>query len=288
MKHKQLFIKSYDGLELFMQLWMPESKPLGVVCLVHGIGEHSSRYAPWAERFINKAIAVISFDLRGNGRSEGKRGDIPSYEAFMKDIDLLLEKAGSFFPDTPVFLYGNSMGGNLVLNYTIDRQPQIKGLIATSSWLKLKDEPPKLLLLVVRLMSKVFPHMIIKSSSNVGPDSISRDKDVVNRYLSDPMVHNKISFKMAISLHDAGEKALNNSSKPDIPLLLMHGSDDNITDPEGTREFYEANPNKYTLKIWDGLYHEIHNEPEKEEVFKFLMGWITSVLNNRNQNKQMK
>lgn len=277
MKHEEFEIKSIDNRSLFVQSWIPDETISGVICFIHGIGEHLTRYSYWAERSVSEGYAFFGFDLCCSGKSEGKRGFFPSYETFMDDIDLLMQQAKSRFPGIPVVLYGHSMGGNLVLNYAITKRTDIIGLIATSPWLILKNEPSKLLLSVIRFLSKVFPNLIISSGSSVGADSISRDKSVVEKYINDPLVHNKISLKMAISLNDAAEYALENSAKLEIPLLLMHGSADQITDPEGSRQFYESNPKKYTFKIWEGLYHEIHNEPEKEEVFEYLINWIKSL-----------
>ncbi len=274
MKHEEFVIKSKDNRILHGQSWAPDEIHNGVICLIHGIGEYIARYTYWAERAVSEDFAFIGIDLCCSGKSEGKRGHMPSFEIFMDDISLLLQKAGLKFPHIPIILYGHSMGGTLVLNYALRRKPEIAGLIVTSSWLKLKNGPSNFLISIVRFASRVFPNLSISSSSSAGPDGISRDKAVVEKYINDPLAHNKISLKMVISLIDAATYALNNAAKLDVPLLLMHGSGDQITDPEGSQQFYESNPEKYTYKLWDGLYHEMHSEPEKEEVFNYLMDWI--------------
>jgi len=274
MKHEEFEVKNQEGRILSMQLWAPDDELSGVICFVHGIGEHINRYTHWAERSASKGYVFFGFDLCCSGKSEGKKGFFYSYDSILNDIGLLIEQAMLKFPGLPLILYGHSMGGNIVLNYGIRRKSNIRGIIATAPWLILKNKPGKIFLSTVRFLSKIAPNLIIDTSSSVNPDHISKDKDVVEQYIQDPMVHSKVSLKMAISLNDAAEYALKNASMLTVPLLLMHGSDDQITDPAGSQIFFNANPQNFKLKIWDGLYHEIHNEPEKEEVFNFLIDWI--------------
>ena len=278
MKHENFEIKSPDKRTLFAQYWAPSDGVNGVICLIHGIGEHVNRYSYWAERAVSEGLAFFGFDLCCSGRSEGKRGLMPSFNTFMDDIDLLLKQAELRFPGIPVVLYGHSMGGTLVLNYVIRRSPGVKGVFVTSPWLLLKNKPSKFLISIIRILSEVFPNLTISTGSSSGADRISRDKEVVKDYLNDPLIHNRISLKMIISLQDAAAFALKNASKLKLPLLLMHGSSDQITDPEGSKQFSESNRNSFTLKIWEGLYHEMYNEPEKEEVFNYLMNWINKLL----------
>jgi len=121
MKHTEFEFKTFDGLSLFGQSWQPEDRTRAVVCLIHGLGEHSGRYVHVADSLSQAGYTLISFDLRGHGKSEGLRGHTPSYEALMQDISFLLEAANKKFPQLPFFLYGYSLGGNLVLNYVLRR-----------------------------------------------------------------------------------------------------------------------------------------------------------------------
>jgi len=278
MKHEGFEIKSSDKRTLYAQLWAPDEVPNGVICLIHGIGEHVSRYNYWAERTASEGLVFMGIDLYGSGRSEGKRGRMLSFETFMDDIELLLKQAEMRFPLVPVILYGHSMGGTLVLNYAMRRKTNITGIFVTSPWLLLKNKPSAFLVSVVRKISMIFPNLTFDTGSSSGAERFSRDKDVIENYRNDPLVHTKISFKMIISLQDAAAYALENASKLNLPVLLMHGKSDQITDPEGSRQFAASTQDKYTLKIWKGLYHEMYNEPEKEEVFNYLMSWINKLL----------
>ena len=195
-----------------------------------------------------------------------------SYEALMRDIFSLLEIANKQFSQLHSFLYGHSLGGNLVLNYVIRRQPKIKGVIVTGPWLRLAFEPPRFEIILAQITNYIWPSFSQKSGLDT--KALSRDPEVVHVYENDPLVHDYISARMFISVHQAGQWALEHASEFSIPLLLMHGGADKITSVKASNEFAGKITENCTLKIWDGLYHEIHDEPEKEEVFKFLINWL--------------
>jgi alpha-beta hydrolase superfamily lysophospholipase len=260
-------------LNLYAQAWSPES-PQGVVCLVHGLGEHSGRYAHVADRLNTAGYAVLASDLRGHGKSAGQRGHAPSMEAFMKDIDLLLEEAKRRYPHQPRFLYGHSLGGILVLNYTLRRRPELAGVVATSSGLRTALELQKGKIALVKLLGSVMQKQTIASGLDAA--TISRDPEVVKKYLSDPLVHDKITFGMAKALSEAIPWVFAHASEFKVPLLLMHGTADQLAFPAGSKEFASLVHGDCTLKLWEGLYHETHNEPEKDEVLAYMVGWLES------------
>ncbi|MBA7568977.1 Monoacylglycerol lipase [subsurface metagenome] len=272
MKHSEFEFKTFDGLSLFGQSWQPEDRPRAVVCLVHGIGEHSGRYVHVADSLTQTGYALISIDLRGHGKSEGPRGHIPSYEAIMQDISSLLEVSNKKFPQLPSFLYGHSLGGNLVLNYVLRRQSHLKGVIATAPWLRLAFEPPRFKIILAQITNYIWPSFSQKNGLDT--KVLSHDPEVVYAYENDPLVHDHISARMFNSIYQAGQWALEHASEFSLPLLLMHGGADRLISVEASREFADKITENCTFKIWDGLYHEIHNEPEKKEVFKFLIDWL--------------
>ncbi len=272
MKYDEFKFKTFDGLQLFGQSWQPEDQPRAVICLVHGLGEHSGRYVHVADSLIQAGYTLIFFDLRGHGKSEGPRGYTPSYEALMKDISSLLEVANKQFPQLSSFLYGHSLGGNLVLNYILRHQPQLKGVIVTGPWLRLAFEPPRFKIILAQITNYIWPSFSQKSGLDT--KAISRDPEVVYAYENDPLGHDHISARMFIGIYQSGQWALEHASEFSLPLLLMHGGADKLSSIEASKEFDRKIPKKCTFKIWDGLYHEIHNEPEREEVFKFLIDWL--------------
>ncbi len=262
---------SADGLALVGRCWEPEGEPRAVVCLVHGLGEHCGRYDHVAAALNEAGYAVLACDKRGHGRSGGKRGVIPSYEALMADIDLLLAQAEQRFPGKPRFLYGHSLGGNEVLNYALRRKPDLAGVISTSPGLRTAFQPPALQLAAGRLMNRLWPAFTLPNGLELA--AISRDPAVVAAYQADPLVHDRLSARLGVSLLETGEWAIANAGQFPLPLLLMHGTADRLTSHEASQAFASKAPT-CTLKLWDGLYHETHNEPEKQEVIGFVVDWL--------------
>ena len=247
--------------------------PRAVVALVHGIGEHTGRYDHVGAYLQGKGIALMGSDLIGHGRSTGKRGHVGNYEHLLDQIDVTLTEARAYYPEAPVFLYGHSMGGNLVLNYLLSRRPDgLAGVIASAPQIKLAFEPPKLILGVARLLRSVLP--AVTRDTELKVEHISRDPEVVARYQADELVHGDVSFNLAVSLLNRSDYIQKDHSPLSAPLLLMHGTADQITSPDGSRELAEKAQGDVMLKLWDGLYHEIHNEPEQLDVLDYAHDWM--------------
>ena len=269
------YIKLKNGQVLKGMIQSPGENTIAVVILVHGLGEHINRYNYWANLFRREGIAFLGMDLPGHGRSEGKRGYIRNYGILSEMIDILISSCKKTFPGTPVFLYGHSLGGGIVTDYLLRRNPSVKGAIVTSPWLKLSFEPAKSKVLLAKVMKFILPSLAQPSGLVV--NYISHDPVVVEAYKNDPLVHDKISVSLFYGAMNAADYSLSHANELRISTLMLHGSDDQITSPEGSREF--ASKNKFTeLKIWDGGYHELHNESFKDEVFAFIMKWINGQL----------
>jgi len=277
MKHQELSWKSQDGIELFAQVWEPQVvAPRAVVCLVHGLGEHTSRYAHVAEAFTKEGFILFGFDLRGHGRSGGARGHINSIDDYLSDIDLLLHQARLRFPGLPLLLYGHSLGGILVLNFTLKRKPDVKGVIATSSGLRTALEKQPVKIMLAKVLGSIMP--TVSMPSGLAVEGISRDQAVIEAYRSDPLVHDKISLGFGKIMLGVTKWTLENAGQFPVPLLLLHGKSDTIAYPAGSIEVADALKEKCTLVLWEGGYHELHNEPEKAEVFKTMTMWMDARL----------
>lgn len=272
MKHIEFDWQTTCGLQICAQGWEPEQGAKAVVCLVHGLGEHSGRYSSLANYLNENGYALLAFDQRGHGSSQGQKGHTPSYEALMDDVDRLLAEADSRFPDIPRFLYGHSMGGNLVINYALRRKPELVGVIASGPWLRLAFEPSKFNVALARLMNRLHPSLSQPNGLDI--NAISRDPEVVRAYEEDPLVHDRISARLFVEMYQAGLWALDHGSEFRLPLLLMHGSADGLTSAGASEEFAGKVGEKCTFKRWEGFYHEVHNEPEHEEVFEFIRTWL--------------
>ena len=275
MPHFEYEWKTKDGLGLYGQGWTPLGEIKAVVCLIHGIGEHSSRYGHVAAFLNQNGYALLAFDHRGHGKSEGPRGHFPCYETVMLDIKTHLKQAAERFQNEPVILYGHSMGGNLVLNYALRYTSQIAGVIATAPMLRLSFKPSKAKELLAKCLIRFWPTLSLPNGLDT--KDISRDPEVVKKYDEDPLTHNRVT-PCFLNLMEAGEWALEHASEFSKPLLVMHGGEDHITSPENSRAFATDAGRICTLKIWDGLYHEIHNEPEKQNILETMMRWIESIL----------
>ena len=276
MKHTELGWKALDGLNIFAQTWEPDSSPKAVICLVHGLGEHSGRYAHVAETLNQGGYAVIASDLRGHGKTEGKRGHSPSFNAFMDDMAILMGEYAQRYAGLPCFLWGHSLGGVLVANYVLRRKPKLTGVVITSPGLKTSISDQKMKIQFAKIAGKIMPEM----SMPTGLDAklISRDPAVVERYVNDPLVHGTATLAMAKYTIEAIPWAYAHASEWDLPVLIMHGDADAIAFVSGSEEFASKIAQDCTLKIWPGLWHETHNEPEKEQVLAYALGWLDGQL----------
>ena len=272
MKISEWTWKSFDGLDMYGRGWIPQGQPKAVIVLVHGHGEHVGRYEHVAAALVEKGYALFGFDLRGHGKSGGPRGHTPSYDALMDDISAFFKQVDERYANLPRFLYGHSLGGNLVLNYALRRKPDLHGVIATGPWLELAFQPPAAQVRLGRLMNGIAPGFT--QHSKLDTAGLSHDQTVVSAYQNDPLVHDKISARLFVAIYESGLWALEHAAEFPLPLLLMHGAADPITSAKASREFAERAGDKVTLKVWDGLYHEIHNEPEKAQVFKVMLDWL--------------
>jgi alpha-beta hydrolase superfamily lysophospholipase len=244
-----------------------------VIIMVHGLGEHINRYSDLADRFILNKIGFAGVDLPGHGHSEGKRGHIRSYNLLDEMTGILVSECRKTFPGIPLFLYGQSLGGTIVLHYLLNRNPEVAGAIVTSPWLKLSFEPDRNKVKLAAIVQHIMPGLL--QPSGLVAEHLAHDKEIVEKYKTDPDNHGKISVRLFIKTERAASELLQNASSLKIPLLLMHGSDDQICSPEGSREF-ASKTGKAELKIWDGGFHELHNEPFREEVFNYVLKWIYS------------
>ncbi len=276
MNPTELTWKTSDNLNIYGKKWETTMPTKAVICIMHGMGEHINRYNHVAEMFTSNGYAVIGCDQRGHGKSGGKRGHFPDFETFLNDVNSLLKAASEHFPEAKKILYGHSMGGNLVANYLLRRQPRITGAMLSSPYFQLAFQPSPAKLFVGKLLKGIFP--ALSMSSGLDASAISRDVDVVKKYNEDPLVHDKISAKMGIELIETGQWAIDNAEKLNVPTLLYHGSEDRLTSFKASKLFAENAGKLATFVGFEGLFHETHNEPERKEVFKKIILWLNNLV----------
>jgi alpha-beta hydrolase superfamily lysophospholipase len=257
---------TYYGIE-----WRPDQPVRGVIVLVHGLGEHCGRYRHVAQIFNQNGYAVIASDHAGHGQTGGKRGHVDSYECFFEELDTLLNRSRENYANLPLFLYGHSLGGSIVLAYLLNRKPAVTGAIVTSPGIKLVSDPG-----VMLVFGKILNRLVPSTALNNGLDvqGLSRDPQIIEAYKNDPLVHPWISARLAIQLIETGEWIRENGNQLKIPILLLHGNADKLTAVEGSRELAQKNPEYITYVEWEGGYHELHNEPDKDRVFEVILNWL--------------
>lgn len=261
-----------NNQKIFAQEWRPDGAPCGVVALVHGLGEHTGRYQHVAEALNKAGYGLIGFDVPGHGRSEGTRGHA-SFEAIMGDIDRLIQEAKQGYPGLPCFLYGHSMGGAITLYYLLKRKPEIRGAVVTSPGLAPGEPVPGSKLMLAKIMARLLPSFTMENGLDV--NNLSHNAAVIKAYQDDPLVHPRISARLGLDMLTLGDWMIANAGNLCIPLLLAQGSGDHIVSPAATAAFANAAPpDKITYKVWDGLYHETHNEPDKQQVLQYMIDWI--------------
>lgn len=274
MKHFETAYTTHDNKELYLQAWMPEV-PKAALLLVHGLGEHSSRYQYFAERLVRDGIAVFTFDGRGHGKSSLPKPTayFENYEDYLKDIDVLFDKVKSYCKGLPAFIFGHSMGGGLVTKYVLDYDSSANGVILSAAALKPADNISKTLIAISSFVSKLAPKLkVLKLDSKL----ISHDPEEVKKYDEDPLVYSeaipaRTGYEVLRLMRETEEK-FNQFS---LPVLILHGMDDQLTNPLGSEMlFRKANVEDKTFLKYPGLYHELLNELEKEKVIEDILNWI--------------
>lgn len=264
-----------DGLTLATYLWTPPADVLkAVIVLTHGHGEYASKYAHVAQALTAGGYAVQAYDVRGHGRSGGPRGHVPRYEALLSDLHVVHEAAGRRFPGRPVFLYGHSLGGQITLSYAIERRPEVVGVIVSAPWLRLTYLPPAWKLTLARGLANLVPGF----TQETGLDQavpMTHDTALLAAYPDQHLAHAKMSARLGVDAMRQGEWLLTQAAELRQPVLVLHGGADGVFKPEVSQAFVaQAGAPDKTFKEYPGLYHEIHNEVERAQVFADLLAWL--------------
>ncbi|AEK72007.1 Lysophospholipase, putative [Thermococcus sp. 4557] len=242
---------------------------LGWVVLVHGLGEHSGRYGRLIRELNDAGFGVYTFDWPGHGKSPGKRGHT-SVEEAMEIIDGIIDEIG----EKP-FLFGHSLGGLTVIRYAETRPERIRGVVASSPALAKSPETPKFMVALAKFLGKIAPGIVL--SNGLKPELLSRNPEAVKRYVEDPLVHDRISARLGRSIFENMELAHRDAGRIKVPVLLVVGTADVITPPEGARRLLEELTVKdKAIREFEGAYHEIFEDPEwADELHRTVVEWMT-------------
>ncbi len=261
-----------DNFTLFERTWNCEN-PKGVVLITHGVAEHSGRYDHVAQSLVEGGFSVVGFDLRGHGKSSGKRNYIKSFQDHLNDLGEVLARTKDTFSELPVFLFGHSMGGGIVTLFAIQRNPDIRGILLSGPSVKVSDDISPLLQKVSGIISAILPKLPVITLEST---DISKDPQVVEAYDNDPLNYRGgILARTGAEILNATKQITSQASTISLPILIMHGTSDKLADVSGSEMFYEkVSSSDKTLKLYDGLYHEILNEPEQDQVKTDMLSWL--------------
>ena len=270
-------LQTADGESVYFQLWRPKD-PRGVLLFVHGLAEHSGRYGYPIEYFTRRGWICAALDLRGHGRSSGKRVHVERFADYVADVRLVRERLVTKLPDLPLFQVGHSMGGLITLLDALDAPVELTGAVVSSPALGVpaEAEPGFLLALIARVLNRIAPRVLLPG---IEPGAISRDPQVVQAYLDDPLVSRRVTPRWLAAIRQAMEEAHQRAASLSLDLLVMQSGDDTLVDPQSAERWARAAPDdRITWKLWPGLYHEMFNEPERAEVLGFLEQWLQDQL----------
>lgn len=264
-----------DGTPLKGVIYRPDNA-VAVINLVHGFGEHSGRYLHMMDALGEQGIAVAAIDLRGHGKSGGKRGVCRKYDLMHSDVEALLAQSAAAFPELPHILFGHSMGGGLVLNHVLTRGQQgISAVIASAPLLMVTDPPPMILDWLLRCMRRILPDMTINNA--IGGDKISTIPEEQALYEKDALNHGKLGAGLAIDMIDAGAQTLLLAEDWNAPLLLLHAENDKLTRFSASRYFASLAAN-CSFRAFSGSEHEMHNDVCRDRIYHEITTFVQGQL----------
>lgn len=264
-----------DGANIHLADYSISQNPRAVVQFVHGFGEHAGRYAELAKRFTDKDNAFVMHDQRGHGQTPGKRGVAPSYDKMLDDVDAVRNRIDELYPDAPVILYGHSMGGNIVANYLISRtQKRHVCAVIGCPWLRLYKPFPAAVLVFATVAGKVTSNLTVVNKVDI--HTLTHDAELVRQTQEDLAYHGHLSLRLFAQVTWRGEHAISHAKLITLPAMVLCACEDKLVSPDAIRQFYgNCGPN-VTLKEYDGLYHELHNELEREQIFEDVYAFVSS------------
>ncbi len=273
MEHSERSLRGERGRNIVYDVYRPDSPAVGVVALVHGLGEHAGRYGHVIERLTDAGYLVVAPDHAGHGRSGGKPMGVNHFGDFVADLHRVIgavERDG-----LPLFVVGHSMGGAIALTYALDYPDELAGLVLSGPAVVPGEDLPALMITLSPILSKLVPWL---PAAELSSSALSRDPEVVAGYENDPLVwHGKIPAGLGGALIGAMGQFPRRLPSLRVPTLALHGGEDALANAEGTRLIGRlAGSADLTTKIYPGLYHEIFNEPERDEVLDEVMAWLAA------------
>jgi acylglycerol lipase len=275
MDHIEGNFRGVRNANLYHQAWLPEGNVKAVLLIVHGLGEHCGRYMNVVNHFVPLGYAVYGFDHIGHGRSEGMREVVERFTDFIDTLAVYHEMVKVWQTGKPLFLLGHSMGGLIASYYLLDHQADFSGAVLSAPLIKATGNISQATILMGKILSALAPRMGLLP---LDPNGISRDPEVVKGYTRDPLVfQGKTPARLAAELLKAMLRVSAEADKIILPLIVLQGSGDKLVDPQGAQILYDrAGSKDKTIKIYEGLYHEVFNEPERARVLQEVETWLAA------------
>jgi len=268
-----------SGLKIFYR-HLPAEKEKARLVIAHGLGEHSGRYDNVTSRLVPEGVSSWALDFCGHGRSQGKRGHVHNFRQYISDLDKLVDIASEGAPiHSKPFLLGHSLGGLIALSYALRFPDKLHGLVVSSPVLAFKVKVPAVKIILGRVMSAVWPGLSMVNE--LDPTKISHDKSVVDAYIHDPLVHNRVTARWFTEFASTMETTRQSAPNLKVPILMQIAGNDSLVDAEASESFFKhLSLEDKTIHIYSDLFHEVYNEPEKERaaVLNDLHEWIEARL----------
>jgi acylglycerol lipase len=273
MNHTEGNFKGVRNASIYYQAWLPDGKVKAVLFIVHGLGEHSGRYTNVVNRFVPSGYAVYGLDQIGHGKSEGGREQVERFEDFTDNLTIYYNMVKAWQPGKPIFLYGHSLGGLIGCYHLLDHQADFKGAVISAALVRVPANISPLTVTMGKMLSAIAPKAGVIPLNAAG---VSRDPAVVKAYEDDPLVfHGKTPARLSAEMLKAMMRITAEAGRITLPVFILQGSADKLVDPGDAQLLYDkVSSNDKTLRMYDGLYHEVHNEPEREMMFKDLEAWL--------------
>ena len=277
MNHEDGFFTGVRGARIYYQYWLPDSKPRAVILISHGLAEHSGRYMNVVSRFVPLGYAVYSLDHLGHGRSDGRRVYVRQFANYTDVLGNYLAMIGKWQPGRRIFLLGHSMGALVAASLLLDYQSAFTGAILSGPSVVVPKNVSRSTIAIARLLSTLAPTIGLMGLDATG---VSRDPAVVRAYIDDPLVYKgKTTARLAYELVKTMQRVTAKASRMTLPMMILQGGADRLVDPDGARMLYDTiGSSDKTLKIYDGLYHEVYNEPERDQVLGDVEAWLENRL----------
>lgn len=285
MKREEGYFRGFNDSELFYQSWIVKN-PAGVIIITHGLGEHSECYQRLVDGLAPLQFNIYGWDLRGHGRSEGKRGVASDLFDFCEDMKIFFKHVKAQQTGLPIFLLGHSMGG-LICNRALlafeDLQPE--GLVLSSPLCKPIYKPSQIQLIGAKFLAKWFPAVTLKTQSS--PHHLTKDKDILREYTHDHLRHDKISPNLFFDFLLHGQYLLENASQIQLPVIVLQSGEDKLVSHEATQSYFKKIHSKdKTFKLYEGYLHELFNEVKRQVVYSDLMDWFKDQIKKHNNSSK--